>query len=112
MQGSISTVSKFYEKSLLLDPYQLMVRDEYARYLIINKQYKKALSVLWGAWGLLNNEFYQNGVMFLNFQLRLNKVYGKPEDNLIILNEIQRLSKLRKNRASAGKYVFTHPAEL
>ncbi len=51
MHGSLSTVSALYEKSLQLDPYQLKVRDEYARYLTINKQYKKALSVLWGGMG-------------------------------------------------------------
>ncbi len=68
MQGNVSKISELYEKSLQLDPYQFKVRDEYARFLTINKQYKKALSVLWGAWGLLNNAFYQNGIMFLSFQ--------------------------------------------
>ncbi|TXK97004.1 hypothetical protein BMR11_10855 [Methylococcaceae bacterium CS5] len=110
MQGNVSKISELYEKSLQLDPYQFKVRDEYARFLTINKQYKKALSVLWGAWGLLNNAFYQNGIMFLSFQLRLNRVYGAPKDNLIIMQEIQRLSKLRKTRMSAGKYVFSRPA--
>ena len=109
MQGNNATISELYEKSLLIDPYQLKVRDEYARYLTINMQYKKALSVMWGAWGLLNNAFYQNGIIFLGFQLRLNKVYGDPKDSLIIMQEIQRLSKLRKTRATAGKYVFNRP---
>ena len=109
MQGDISTVSELYEKSLQLNPYQLKTRDEYSRYLAINKQYKKALSVLWQAWGRLNNEYYQSGIAFLSFQLKLNKMYGNANDSKIIIQEIQRLARLRKTRTSAGKFVFHRP---
>ena len=101
----IPVISEQYEKALTVAPAALSTRYQYAKYLIDRNLQTKALSILWAAWNRLNVERYQTGIAFLTYQLEINNQYGDKKDNLIIEQEIQRLTKLKKLK-KGGEYVF------
>jgi hypothetical protein len=53
----------------------------------------------------LNIGAYQNGIAFLSFHLAVNQKIGKPQDNALIAQEIQRLLALKRSN-SQGLYVL------
>ncbi|TXL14256.1 hypothetical protein BMR05_07975 [Methylococcaceae bacterium HT4] len=58
-----------------------------------------------GAWGGVNAGVYKDAIKFLKYQLELNTLYGNPEDNTLIEQQIQHLANLQK-QAEYGVYVF------
>jgi tetratricopeptide (TPR) repeat protein len=106
-QGDFRETSAAYEHALKLNPGMLRLRYDYAKYLLAYRQYPKALAILWAGWDRLNIGAYQNGVAFLSFHLAVNQKIGKPQDNALIAQEIQRLLALKRS-SSQGLYVLHH----
>ncbi len=100
-----SVIIEQYEKALTKTPSALDIRYKYTHYLIEQKQYKKALSILWSAWNRITVDRYQIGIQYLTYQLEINQLYGKKQDNQMIENEIQRLKIINKTK-EGGVYVF------
>ena len=105
LNKGIPAISEQYEIALKVAPAALSTRYQYAKYLIDNNLQTKALSILWAAWNRLNVERYQTGIAFLTYQLEINNQHGDKKDNLILEQEIQRLTKLKKSK-KGGEYVF------
>lgn len=106
MHGAAPIVIEQYEQALKINPFLLVVRRDYANYLVENHQYQKAQSVLWEAWGRVYIEEYQKGLDFLSTQLKIDNKYANSEDSLIIERGIGRLRKLMKAK-KGGKFVFS-----
>jgi tetratricopeptide (TPR) repeat protein len=104
-QGDFRETSAAYEQALKLNPGMLRLRYDYAKYLLAYRQYPKALAILWAGWDRLNIGAYQNGIAFLSFHLAVNQKIGKPQDNALIAQEIQRLLALKRS-SSQGLYVL------
>jgi O-antigen ligase len=94
-----------YEQALVLNPYALKIRDQYASYLIAQQQEAQALTILWDAWGRHTVDFYQNGIVFLTRQLQINQRLGNPDNNSKITREINKLIALKATKP-AGAFVF------
>lgn len=105
MRADSTSVVEEYEHALTNTPFDFGIRYDYAHFLVATQQTSKALTVLWGAWGGVNAGVYKDAIKFLKYQLELKTLYGNPEDNTLIEQQIQHLANLQK-QAESGVYVF------
>lgn len=105
MHHNYTEVSALYIKTLEIDPYNLDVRIQLAKLLDHNAQYQQALNVLWDGWERSYYGYYPAAAYYLQLQQHLNIKYGKPDDNLIIEQQIKEIQYLMKSKKT-GKYIF------